>query len=63
MEQEQGGLLSSFTETLAGYLNKKSFREALKKVWNFTFLSGVGGFEKIIFHKNKKYGLKMPKID
>ena len=31
-----------------------------KKVWNFPFFSGVGGFEKVIFHKNKKHGLKMP---
>ena len=35
-----------------------------KKVWNFPYFSGVGGFEKVIFHenKNKKHGLKMPKI-
>ena len=35
-----------------------------KKVWNFPYFSGVGGFEKNIFHKNKnkKHGLKMHKI-
>ena len=33
-----------------------------KKVWNFPYLSGVGGFEKVIFHKKyNKHGLKMPK--
>ena len=30
-----------------------------KKVWNFPYFSGVGGFEKVIFHKNKKC-LKLP---
>ena len=25
-----------------------------KKVWNFPNFSGVGGFGKVIFHKNKK---------
>ena len=35
-----------------------------KKVWNFPYFSGVGGFEKVIFHKNKNkiHGLKMPKM-
>ena len=34
-----------------------------KKVRNFPHLSGVGGFEKVIFHKtNKKHGLIMPKL-
>ena len=32
-----------------------------KKIWNFPYFSGVVGFEKVIFHKNKKHGLKMPK--
>ena len=31
-----------------------------KKVWNFPHLSGVCGFEKVIFHK--KNGLKTHKI-
>ena len=38
-----------------------SFWEAFnkkKKVWNFSYFSGVDGFEKVIFHK--KHGLKMP---
>ena len=42
-----------------------SLREGFKKkVWNFPYFSGVGGLEKVIFHKNKnkKHGLKMPKI-
>ena len=25
-----------------------------KKVWNFPYFSGVGGFEKVIFHKKIK---------
>ena len=25
-----------------------------KEVWNFSYFSGVGGFEKVIFHRNKK---------
>ena len=29
------------------------FREGLKKVWNFPYLSGFGKFEKVIFHKKK----------
>ena len=26
-----------------------------KKVWNFPYISGMGGFERVIFHKNKNY--------
>ena len=30
-------------------------REAFKKyVWNIPYVSGVGGFEKVIFHKKNK---------
>ena len=42
-----------------------SLRELFKKkkVWNFPYFSGVGGFEKVIFYKkNMKHGLKMPKF-
>ena len=40
------------------YLGKGS----KKKVRNFPHFSGVGGFEKVIFRKRKKNGLKMHKI-
>ena len=36
----------------------------VKIIWNFPYFSEVGGFEKVIFHKNKKnkkLGIKMPK--
>ena len=47
------------------FLFKRSRRTmgSLKKSKEFSILQGVGGFEKVIFHKNKKKnGLKMPKI-
>ena len=31
-----------------------------KKVWNFPYFSGVGGFEKVIFHKTSTLGTWCP---
>ena len=51
-------LFSELVDFCKGRVQKKE-----KKVWNFPYFSGVGGFEKVIFHKkNKKTRSKIPKI-
>ena len=32
----------------------KVSKKKKKKLWNFPYFSGVGGFEKVIFRKKKK---------
>ena len=42
----------------------KVSKKKIKKVWNFPYLGGWVDLKNVIFHKNKnkKYGLKGPKI-